>query len=400
MTLRSTDVDRGLRAEADLSRIAGRLRDVQTSRFDVVAAQSALRCKTPDRLVVDLGEPQLTSDGVTESMIEARHTRTAWRQVAERLHIPLQYLDRIVRMDNPLGPLLACTTINDLACADERRALYRFVETDDGYFLRAVLSDKYRAIDNDTALSAILAGLNDNGLALQECEVTGDVTMDRLRLRIAVPSIAVHVPDLLGDYRMPYSLRPDRPMHARPEPGETPPVLWAGIEITNSETGQGRFSIAPRAVVEVCRNGLTRPIEFARTHIGAVLDEGTIDWSSETQTRLLELISSQVKDAVATYCSADYLEQTVNEMSHAKQVTVESARNAVDVVQDRFGLTETERDNVFELFAAGGDRSVLGLGNAVTAAAQMAADGDRQSEVETLFWNIVAAPQAFTGAAA
>ena len=400
MTITNLDLQTGLRAEADLSAIAGRLRDIAASRFDVVAPQGALRCKGPAHtLMLDLGEPQITEQGVSERLIEARYTRTAWRQVADRLRIPLQYLDRLVAMENPVGPQLACQSINDLAYADPRRALYRFVETDEGYVLRAVLSDKYRAIDNDTALQAIVGGLGDNGLGLGDCEVTGDVTADRLRLRIAVPGVALAVPDLLGDYRMPFSLRPGNDMHARPDQGETPPVLWAGVEIANSETGQGAFSIAPRAVIRVCRNGLTKAIDFRRAHIGAVLEEGSIDWSAETQRNALALITSQVRDAVATYISPEYLQATAEEMRRAKQVQVESAPAAVAVVQERFGLTEAERDAVFELFAAGGDRSVLGLGQAVTAAAQLAEDGDRQSEVETRFWEIVGTPNAFVGAA-
>lgn len=401
MTLSSSDLASSLRAEADLSRIAGRLSDVCASRWDVVAPQSSLHCKGIDRLALDLFTPQITHEGVTDSIVECVYTRTAWRQIAERLGIPLQYLDRIAAMDNPVGPALACQSINDLAHVDSRRAMYRFVRTGDvGLVLRAVLSDKYRAIDNDTALQAILAGLSEHGLNLGDCEVTGDVTADRLRLRITVPQVAVAVPSLLADYRMPYSLRPGSPMHARPDAGETPPVLWAGIEITNSETGQGAFAIAPRAVIQVCRNGLTRAVDFRRAHIGASLEEGTIDWSEETQRRALELVTSQVRDAVATYISPEYLQNTAEEMRRAKGVEVENTRHAVDVVQQRFGLTEAERDNVFELFAAGGDRTVLGLGNAVTAAAQLAEDGDRQSELETTFWEIVGQPGAFVGAGA
>lgn len=398
MPMDPTNLVTGLRAEADLSRISGRLADIASSRFDVVAPQRALHCKYHDRFYVDLGTPQLTEAGVTAQVIEGRYTRTAWRQVAERLGIPLGYLDRLVGMENTIGPMLACTSINDLAMADERNALYRFVETSDGHWLRAVLSDKYRAIDNDVALAAIVGGLGDNGLALGDCEVTGDVTADRLRLRIAVPGVAIAVPELLGNYRMPYSLRPGAGMHDRPDRGETPPVLWSGIEITNSETGQGAFSIAPRAVVRVCRNGLTRAVDFRRAHIGAVLEEGTIDWSQETQRRALELITSQVRDAVATYISYGYLQETAAEMRRAKDTAVENTPAAVAVVQERFGLTEAERDAVFELFAAGGDRSVLGLGQAVTAAAQLAEDGDRQSEVESTFWSIVGAPTQFVGA--
>lgn len=398
MPLASTDIHHGLRAETDLTRIAGRLADVASSRFDVVGPQSALRCKSADRLTIDLGSPQMTDNGVTDPVIHVDYTRTAWRQVAERLHIPLPYLDRLVTLDHEGGPALACYTINELARIDERRALYRFVETPDGYVLRAVLSDRYRAIDNDTALQAILGGLADNGLNLGDCEVTGDVTMDRLRLRITVPQVALAVPELLGDYRMPYSLRPGNPIHARPDSGEVPPVLWAGIEITNSETGNGAFAIAPRAVIQVCRNGLTRAVDFRRAHIGASLEEGSIDWSAETQGHALALITSQVRDAVATYISPGYLQETADEMRRAKAVVVESAPHAVEVVGARFGLTEAERTSVFELFAAGGDRTVLGLANAVTAAAQLAEDGDHQSDLEATFWQIVNAPAQFVGA--
>lgn len=397
MPMHALHVSDGLRAEPDLSRIAGRLSEVASSRWDVVAPQAALRCKAADRLIVDLGAPQITEHGVTEAMIEARYTRTAWRQVADRLRIPLQYLDRLAGMENPVGPILAALSISDLAMADERRAMYRFVNTDEGYFLRAVLSDRYRAIDNDAALQAIVAGLGDNGLNLGDCEVTGDVTMDRLRLRIAVPAVALAVPELLADYRMPYSLRPGNPIHARADVGETPPVLWAGVEITNSETGQGAFSVAPRAVIQVCRNGLTRAVDFRRAHIGVHLEEGTIDWSAETQETAMRLISSQVRDAVATYISPEYLQNTVEEMRVAKTWQVADTPAAVEAVQVRLGLTEGERNAVFELFAAGGDRSVLGLGQAVTAAAQLAEDGDRQSELESKFWEIVEAPRQFVG---
>ena len=398
MPMLTDHIDQGLRAESDFSHIAGRLSEVAASRFDVVAPQSALSCKGVARLIVDLGTPQITDQGVTASHIEAAFTRTAWRQVAERLRIPLQYLDRLVHMENPIGSMLACRSITDLARADERGALYRFIETDDGYWLRAVLSDRYRPIDNDMALQAIIGGLTDNGLGLGDCEVTGDVTLDRLRLRITVPAIELAVPELLGDYRMPFSLRPGNPIHARPDADETPPVLWAGVEITNSETGQGAFSIAPRAVVAVCRNGLTRAVDFRRAHIGAVLEEGTIEWSQDTQDNALALITSQVRDAIATYISPGYLSDTVEEMRAAKAVGVESAPAAVEAVQVRFGLTDNERNAVFELFAAGGDRSVLGLGQAVTAAAQLADDGDRQSELESTFWSIVGAPAQFVGA--
>ena len=142
MTMASVDLDRGLRAEADLSRIAGRLADVAAARFDVVAPQSALSCKG-DRPAwsLDLGHPQITDHGVTESVIEARYTRTAWRQVADRLRIPLPYLDRLAGMENPIGPMLACPIDQRPGVAPMTGGPCTGSSTPTtGYYLRAVLS--------------------------------------------------------------------------------------------------------------------------------------------------------------------------------------------------------------------------------------------------------------------
>jgi hypothetical protein len=229
---------------------------------------------------------------------------------------------------------------------------------------------------------------------LADCEVDVDITADRFRMRVAVPAIELAVPDLLGDYRMPYSMRDGAPVHARPEPGEVPPVIWAGIELTNSETGGGAAAITPRAVVRICRNGLTAPVEFRRNHVGARLEEGTVDWSDATRQRALELIKSQVTDVVRAYCSTDYLEQLAQRMRAAKGVEVE-ASTAINTVARTFEFTEAEAQSILDCFIRSGDQTVLGVAQAVTAAAPLVDDTDRQAEMELAFWKIVDAPAAY-----
>lgn len=389
------DMATPLRRERDLARIAGRVGDVLASRFDVVAPQAAMRMgKDMNAIDVHLPTPLITETGVYDGRLSAAFTRTAIRQIAERLQIPLSYLDRLVGMDHPAGGQLAAHSINELCGADDRRALYRFLRTEDSLMLRSVLSDKYRPFDNDIALQAILTGLSAHDLNLQDCEVDGDVTLDRLRLRIAVPAIAVDASDVLGDYRMPFSMDPSRPMHAAPLPGERPPVVWAGLEIANSETGQGAFSVASRAVIAICRNGLTRPIEFRRTHVGASLEDGAIAWSDETRQNALALLTSQVTDAVRQYLSVEYVTSEVDRLREAAGVTIESPADTVEVVQSRFGLTDSETRNVLNCFArGGGGDSALAIVNAVTAAAQLVDDGDRQAEVEGFAMQILDRPR-------
>lgn len=389
-----------LRHERNTETLAGKLRDLAAARFDLVAPQASLDVRYGLAAArVHLPEVVLTDTGVIEGPITGPMTRTVVRHLAERLRVPVAYLDRLTGDPDEAIQHLADHNINQLAAADTRRALYRFVTTDEGHVLRAVLSDRYAMLDNELALRALLDGLNRNDLGLGDCDVEGDVSLDRMRLRIAVPGVELMVPDLLGDYRMPFSMRPDAGMHDAPAPGETPPVLWAGIEVTNSETGGGAFAVAPRAVIAICRNGLTRPVEFRRAHIGAAMQDGVIDWSDETRRISLDLISSQVADAVATFCSTSYLEALAGEMRAAKGVEVAPSQ-AVEVVSRMLELTEGETNDVFDCFARGGDSTVLGVANAVTAAAQLVESGDRQAELEAAFWTVVQHPQAFAGAAA
>jgi hypothetical protein len=382
-----------LRHERDLSKIAGRVRDVLHARFDLVAPQSSLRFdKTMHGTALQFSEPLITEDGVFSEKLEASYTRTALRQASDRLKIPLSYIDRLNGLDDPSGVMLSAHSLNELSIMDNRQALYRFLRTDEGYVLRAILSNKYHLLDNDMALSAIMSGLAGQDLSLDDCEVEGDVTTDRLRLRIAVPSIEVNAADVLAGYRMPFSMDQSRAVHDEPLRGETPPVVWAGLEIANSEVGGGAFSIASRIVIAICRNGLTRPIEFRRAHVGAVLEQGTIDWSAETRRTALSLITSQVNDAVREYLSVEYVEGEVNKMREAKGIEVEAAGETVRVVQERFGLTDGETANVLDCFARGATYDMLGVSQAVTAAAQLVEDGDRQTQMEAMGTKIIDRP--------
>lgn len=399
-----------LRRETDAARFTGKLSQLAAAQRDFVIPQSLIsmawtRTEPEGDGPIALSDPyfELTSppgspfllDAGVYRELQARPTRTALRHVANRLGIPLAYLDKLMRHPEDLIRHLATRNINELSAVDERAALVRLWMAEDGWLLRAVLSDSYQAIDNFRVLGTLAEAIREVDVSLSDCEVDVDLTPDRFRMRIAVPQIELLVPDVLGDYRMPYSMREGAPAHAPAEPGEVPPVLWAGVEISNSETGGGAVTITPRAVVRICRNGLTRPIEFRRTHVGARLDEGGVNWSDATRQRALELVRSQMTDVFRAYCSTDYLMTVADEMRAAKGVTVTDAAAAVDTVARQFEFTEGEAENILACFLRGGDETALGLGQAVTAAAALVDDGDRQSEMESRFWQIVGAPATY-----
>jgi hypothetical protein len=389
-----------LRHETDRTRIVGHLRDVAEATVDLVGPQSMIGYDAVEDTftITPPDEPFILPDGVYPAISPVTYSRTAWRHMAERLGVPLPFLDRLHADHRDLAGI----NLNTLSGRDGRRALARLLRADDAFYLRAVLSDRFQVIDNLDALTAITAGMSDADIDLADTEVEADVSTERFRLRVAVPTVSALVPDLLSDYRgRGYSHRPGTDPHAPAGPGEVPPVMWAGIEVTNSETGGGAFTIAPRAVVLICRNGLTRTVDAVRSvHIGGRLESGTIDWSTSTRRANLDLIASMTADAVRQFCSADYLQRTVNEMRAAKAQRVASPSSAVEVVQRTFAFTEAESRSILDAFIVGGDHSVLGLGQAVTAAAQDADDSDRQSEMENAFWGIVNHPGAYATAGA
>jgi hypothetical protein len=379
-----------LRHVREPHRIHGRVMDVVNSRIDLVGPQSNLTANEDcSQFLLRLDEPVVLHSGVADKVLPADYTRSAWRHVHERLRIPVPYADRLVTHEHPRVRQLAADNINVLADVDSRRALFRYLETQEGLLLRAVRSDKYMMLDNDAALVAIVKGLAAHDLQLWDAEIDADITSDRLRMRIAVPGISIAARDLLADYRSPFT----------GETGKEMPLVWAGLEFTNSETGAGAFSVAPRAVFQVCRNGLTTSTKFRRAHLGAVLSEGEIDWSTQTISHALSLITSQVQDAVRTYLTTDYLDRLVAEMLAAKGVRVADVSSAVEVVQKRLAFSDTETRAVLDCMMRGADDSVFGLANAVTAAAQGVDDGDRQAEMEAAFWAIIEAPGAFVGVA-
>ena len=94
--------------------------------------------------------------------------------------------------------------------------------------------------------------------------------------------------------------------------GADNPVVFAGFVITNSETGCGAFTLTPRLVVQVCRNGMTITRDAIRAvHLGERLDEGVVTWSGNTQDKTLALITAKTTDAVAAFLDSGYVEPAV-----------------------------------------------------------------------------------------
>lgn len=238
---------------------------------------------------------------------------------------------------------------------------------------RALLSDSYKLMDNFDMLLAALDGVTQSG---HPTRVTGcDLTDRRMYVRIESKAVAIHAPRLLRGYRSPFDGRS----------GDELPVISAGFVISNSEVGSGAYTITPRAVVQVCRNGLTQSKDVMRAvHLGGKQDEGVVSWSNETERKTLELIKSKTADAVRTFLSREYVEAKVREMEDAAGKELAEPTQTIEHVTKTLSIGNEAKDKILAHFVRGGQMTAGGVMQAITSTAQTLTDADQAAALEAL----------------
>ncbi|MGW5063088.1 DUF932 domain-containing protein [Streptomyces sp. NPDC004096] len=238
---------------------------------------------------------------------------------------------------------------------------------------RALLSDSYKLMDNLDILLAALDGVRQSGHPTQ---VTGcDLTDRRMHVRVESEAVAVQARALLRGYRSPFDGRS----------GDELPMTSAGFVITNSEVGSGAYTITPRAVIQVCRNGLTMTKDVMRAvHLGSKQDEGVITWSGQTQRKTLGLITSKTADAVHTFLSREYVEAKVREIQAAASTTLAEPTKTIEHVTKTLNIPTDTKDMILAHFIRGGQMTAGGVMQAVTSTAQTLTDADQAAALEAL----------------
>lgn len=378
---------------ATLQDLATILKDQDARKLDVVAPASQIRAENAD-LIVRGATQEITLDGVTATDGRFTPTGVADEGIAHRLGIPTAYLRRM-RTERPdlydanvngwLHGLsddnLAEASYDHPAPGDGRSFLVRTFTGDDGTGIaRAVLSDRYRIVDNLDVLMAALEGIRSAGVNV-DIEAA-DLTDRRMSVRIVSPEVRELAPDILGGYRSPFS----------GQTGADNPIISAGFVISNSETGGGAFTIVPRLRVEVCKNGLTINKDALRAvHLGGQLDDGVIRWSEDTQRRNLELVTAQARDAVTTFLDVEYMRAKINEIREHAGKPIENAQETIRRVVVGTKIPTGAVDGILNHFIAGGDLTAMGVMAATTSYAQTVEDADVAADVEASALQVLAA---------
>lgn len=160
-------------------------------------------------------------------------------------------------------------------------------------------------------------------------------------------------------------------------------MLFAGFVISNSEVGEGAWSITPRIVAEICGNGLQIVADVARAvHLGSRQEEGVVRYSADTQDKELALITARARDAVATFLSPDYLYAKVTEIERKAGAPIRHPEETVQQVAKAARFSDELADAVLAHFIRGGQLTVGGVMQAVTSVAQTLDDADTASDLE------------------
>ena len=354
---------------ATIADLAALLREQQARKVDIVAPAAAIRARS-GQLVIDGTDPVLGADGVTLTTGIYTPTEVCDHGLADKLAIPASYLRR-TRTERPD---LYDANINGWLRGDSRKFLVRCLRPADSGgpgVARAFLSDGYKRIDNLDVLLAALDGVRQAGVPV---EIDGcDLTERRMYVRVVCEQVVALAPALLQGYRSPFT----------GAVGADNPAVFSGFVISNSETGCGAFTLTPRLVVQVCRNGMTITRDAIRAvHLGERLDQGVVTWSGNTMDKTLALITARTTDAVATFLEPRYLDRVLRSISAQAGHPLTDPQQAVEVVSQRLRFTAGQQAEIMAHFIRGGDLTAGGVLHAVTSVAQTLPDADAAHDLE------------------
>ena len=286
---------------------------------------------------------------------------TAHQQIATRLHIPFRYYKKMQEE----APDLLDWNVNTWLGKNPERRMIRVLDGN----VRAFLSDRYRRLDNLELCAAVLPVIQEmQGSQIESCEVTPT----HLYLKVV-----------------------NRRLKAEVKVGDG---VQAGFVVSNSEVGLGILRVEPLVFRLICKNGLIcKDMAQKKYHVGRQVntsyDSAYELYSEETLAQDDKTFFLKVQDIVRSAVDEARFMLTVDKMRKATQIPFKHAPvKAVELLADKFQLTENERGDILRQLFMGADNSRYGLVNAVTAASKIAKSYERATDLERIGGEILALP--------
>lgn len=292
---------------------------------------------------------QLVVQGLPQRPESFGVTEWAHTQLGEKCGIPMPYYRKM--MDARRYELLA-ENVNAWIPSKERRLL-RIL---DGK-VRAILSDKYRRMDNYDLVYAALDLFEKHGVEVHRC----DLTERHMYVKVVK-------------------------LHEMREIKENDRVV-PGIILSNSEVGDGGLKIEPFMLRLLCTNGMIGDSVIRRIHLGERLGVGEY-FSEETQKLEDAALWSKVKDIIDATFDPVIFQEWVDQVKQGTEVQVPSPTKAVTNVAAQFNISEERKNQLLDYFTTKEAPTQWGLANAVTRLAKDYEQPEDQVELEKAGHNL------------
>jgi hypothetical protein len=278
------------------------------------------------------------------------------RQIGSALNIPAKYYDLMQREK----PDLLAANVNAWMNARDVNYMVRTLDYGSGQMARALLSDRYRRIDNlEIAMAVLPLFMGDEQYEVASCAVTEN----RMYIKIVFH---------LKRY-------------------EVVPGDWVefGVIISNSEVGLGAVVIRPFLNRLVCTNGMVcNDFGERRHHVGrqakAVEDSFNLYSDEAIQAEDKAFLLKLQDVAKATLDESRYPLIVSRLQEGATMPITGKIPEVVELTAKEYGFNQTEQESILDFLIRGGDMSLYGLSNAVTRASQELESYDRATELESI----------------
>lgn len=272
-------------------------------------------------------------------------------QLGNFCDIPKRYYDKMLSY-----PDLLSKNVSHWLTKNNDKRMFRILDGN----VRAILSDKYRRLDNYDLAENILPMLVDAKADVESCEITEN------KIYIKAITHKVQAEIKAGD------------------------VVSAGIVISNSETGHGSLSIKPLVYRLVCSNGaIADSYAMRKYHAGRQTEMEQIEYAKDTIKAEDTAFWLKVRDLVKFSLSEVTFDKIVETMRVSTALKIEQPEKAIELVTKKYQMNENESSGILSHLIMGGDLSSWGLGNAVTRMAQDVPSYDRSTELESIGFEIM-----------
>lgn len=336
-----------------LSELAAQLEAQQATKVDYVADTRRVGFHAGELA----GEFGVSIDMPGDDLVTLGVNKNAHEQIGGRVGIPRKYYDRMASD----APNLLVSNVQHWFDSEPEKRMFRAL---DGK-LRAVLSDRYRRLDNFDLMEHLLPELGQIGGL--EFFVTA-LTPERMFIRATLPRLQADVK--VGD------------------------TVQAGVEISNSEIGHGSLMVRPYLLRLQCLNGMVSTVALRKYHTGRRVEEtedvlGIFrDETMAADDKALFMKAADLVRASLTEVSFNQIVDQLRDITDGEQIA--RPVPATQVLSQKLDLNEDEGQTLLSFLASGGDLTQWGAVNALTETAKYADSFGRLVELEAKAGELVA----------